>query len=102
MLFALFAFTSFASTSEFTTEKHYTIEQTVKDVDLVTVSDVYVDSVFQVQKFKKNFDAVTIENYVLLGFYSWHNYHYSENLIENYNLQFKDQVFSGAEIMVRN
>lgn len=97
MLFALFAFTSFAMTDEVKKEKHDNTEQTVK-----AVSVDFVDVVNHKKQFKANTDAVLIDNSVVLYWKMWQHYFYSENLSENYNLKFKDQVFYGADIKIRN
>lgn len=96
LIFALFAFTSFATTHEVKKEKHYNTEQTVKAVDFVSV-----EAINSVNYVKVNFDAVIIDNSVNLYWKMWQRYFYSEKLTENYNLQFKDRVFVGADIEVK-
>lgn len=97
MLFGLFALTSFATTHEVKKEVTFESEQSVKAIDFVLN-----DAVNSVNYFKVNIDAVIIDNSVNLYWKMWQHYFYSEKLSENYNLQFKDRIYNGSIISIRN
>lgn len=104
MLFCLFAFTSFATPHE--VKIYDNTEQTFRAVDVVSV-DVFVfefsDGISVNKRECKTNDFALITNYFEIpDVGTWQNYFYSENLIENYNLQFKDRIYNGMHVTVFN